>query len=641
VDGGTSARTKAAAVTGLKTLSLSKKGIANNPIPLDAEGYVPKTYVPTSLLTTLNVVGSFYALANTSEEYVITDFDFRTQYTLSVIGNGTVSRTQDIITYNAPAQKTTGGDGFTLNGVQYFVSVGPSVAKPPRILTPVDLANNIPSTYTFTTSAFVSLGETQAHTSSTWQLATDIDFVEIVQFSNVDTVNKTSWTVSGLEPTTNYFVRVKHTGSVSGDSYWSPVVRFQTGEHIPTFLSQIIPAAVPAPLGLFGRSVSISDDGTVVAVGSPGNNGDTTAAFGRVFIYNKTEAGWTLVKTLRDTVTSNEYESRFGYTVKLNGAGTALLVGVRSYNNGKGAVVLFTKTNNVWNSSKRFYRSTLNVNSYFGDAVAMNSTATIVVIGAPGKTVNTVANAGAIYVYKKSGSTWDGGTLIEPNEVGANYNFGSTLDCDLAAGTFVTSSWYANSLDNNYGRSGIVYVYKYEGSAWVLKQSIEKPLPSDGLNFGYVVQMNSAGDTIAIADRQFFYETSKLSISGSVNIYTYVIDQWMLDSTFTVPSMSGYLNSFINVSITLAKNSDTVAINYKTTDSNNDSVAKIGIFRKIDDVWVLKSVLLRPAAITGSSNQGFYMVALTQTGDTCVVGADKDSYTYESLIQSGLAYIYQ
>lgn len=638
--GGTSARTGTAALTALKVLTMAKKGLSNNTVPLDVNALVPATYIPTKILSTLNVVGPEFALSNTSEEYTITDYDFRTQYTLTVIGDGTVVMDQDTITYTAPAQASTNGDGFTLNDVVYNITVGASTVKMPKIIAPTDLANNIPSTYTFITAPFVSLGETQAHVSSTWQIATDANFATIVQYSNADTVNKVSWTVTNLDPLTNYYARVKHTGSVSGDSHWSTTVRFQTGEHIPTALSQIIPAALPAYLGFFGNSVSVNNDGTVIAIGSPGNNGMTSDAIGRVFIYNKTETGWVLSQTLRDSITSNQYESEFGHTVKLNGAGTALLVSVRSYNN-KGAVVLFTKTNNVWSASKRFYKSTVENNSYFGDAIAMNTTGTVVIIGAPGKTVNSNNSAGSIYVYRKTGNTWDSGIQILPEAVGYSYMFGSVVDCNLSGDTFVTSSYGANSTSNNEIASGIVYVYKYENSVWVLKQTIEKEIPISAEHFGHSVAMDTTGEMIVICDKQVTYENQKMVTQGNVYIYRLDTATWVLDATYTLPVTAGYVRTLAHNGLAMSKSGGVIALHLITTNEQDVYTPNVGIIREVNNVWTLKTMLSRPTIITESDTMPFGSIALTQTGDTCVVGADRDSYIYDMLIRSGLAYIYQ
>lgn len=640
VDGGTSARTLDTAVSGLKVLSVSKKGIPNNPIPLDSDNYVPATFIPNNTLSTLNVTGPQVVMTNTSEEFVITDYDFKSTYTLAVIGDGTVTRSADVITFNAPAQKSTNGDGFTLNDVNYNITVGPGTVKAPKILTPVDLANNIPSTYTLTSSVFATLGEPQAHTSSTWQISEDAEFTTVVKFTNNDTVNKTSWTVTNLEPNMLYFARVKHTGSVSGDSYWSTVIRFQTHEQIPTALSQIVPAAIPAYLGFFGWSVSTNNDGTVVAIGSPGNNGVSSAAYGRVFIYNKTEIGWVLKETLRDSITTNEFEMMFGRFVKLNGAGNALLVSVHSYNNEKGAVVLFTKTNNAWSVSKRFYRNTMNDNGHFGAAFAMNSTGTIVIIGSPGRTVNSTISAGSIYVYRKSGNTWDSGTVIEPPDIGSNYMFGNTIDCNLAADTFVTSSYTANSIDNNYTESGLVYVYKYENSEWVKKQTIEKSPPSSSCMFGYNVSMDTTGDIITVIDKEVTFTDRQVG-SGNVSVYTLDQTSWLFDSEFTVPTNDYYVYNVVSGSV-MSKSGIVIAVNFKYTNyAEGVDIAKVAIFKKVLDVWELKSILNRPTSIPSDTNDAFNALALTQTGDTCVVGADRDSYNYDSLIRSGLTYIYQ
>lgn len=98
----------------------------------------------------------------------------------------------------------------------------------PVISQPVNNSNNVSTTVLFITGLFSITGNLSIHVATTWQLATDSEFANIVNQSTDDIDNKTSWTVDNLLPNKEYYVRAKHLGSVYGYSDWSVVNRFVT-----------------------------------------------------------------------------------------------------------------------------------------------------------------------------------------------------------------------------------------------------------------------------------------------------------------------------------------------------------------------------------------------------------------------------
>ena len=75
-------------------------------------------------------------------------------------------------------------------------------------------------------SAFAVTNGTDIHAGSDWQAATDSAFFNIVAQSTADSINKVSWTPSGLSGGSTYFVRVRHIGTTIGASAWSAGVSF-------------------------------------------------------------------------------------------------------------------------------------------------------------------------------------------------------------------------------------------------------------------------------------------------------------------------------------------------------------------------------------------------------------------------------
>ena len=106
----------------------------------------------------------------------------------------------------------------------------PTIAAP-SITSPADDAVDTGTSLTVTASAFVVTNEgSDTHASSDWQVASDAGFTTIVDESLADATNKTSYGVSGLDPLTEYFVRVRYHGTTYGASPWSGVISFTTAD---------------------------------------------------------------------------------------------------------------------------------------------------------------------------------------------------------------------------------------------------------------------------------------------------------------------------------------------------------------------------------------------------------------------------
>ncbi|RMG99112.1 MAG: hypothetical protein D6705_04105 [Deltaproteobacteria bacterium] len=102
-------------------------------------------------------------------------------------------------------------------------------------------------------------------------------------------------------------------------------------------LEAYVKAPTPSPNDFFGASVSISADGTLLAVGAPGDDDDGTGLStqgsngnapdaGAVFLYRRTDQGWQFDRILKAYSVAGPGD-RFGTAVAVSGDGTCLAVG--------------------------------------------------------------------------------------------------------------------------------------------------------------------------------------------------------------------------------------------------------------------------------------------------------------------------
>lgn len=119
-----------------------------------------------------------------------------------------------------PLQITTGNSSSRSYG-----RLGRSLIITPSITSPNNGATGIGITPSFTSSAYNTIGMSESHVSSDWQVASDSGFNTIVASTTNDTTNKTSWTASSFSLNTTYYVRVRYK-SQNFTSLYSDAVTF-------------------------------------------------------------------------------------------------------------------------------------------------------------------------------------------------------------------------------------------------------------------------------------------------------------------------------------------------------------------------------------------------------------------------------
>lgn len=286
--GGTGVANISEAAASLHLATNALIGQANGLIPLDSNGKIPLSKFANN--TKVNLAGSLVAYVGVNNWYNITDFDSNRNYNISVTA-GSVSRNGAFITFVPPATSQT--VTLAVNGKGYSVVIQPAAPQTPVLVTPIDNASVLTTSYTFTTNAFVPLGDSSTHAMSDWQIATDVGFTNVTFQSLNDAVNKTAWTPTGLVDGTSYFARVRFKGSNGNWSNYSITKLFSIAVPTPVTPSIVYPAANAIDI-LMAFSVTTSSF-TALADGSSHASTDWQMA---------TDSGFTnIVKTsLIDTV---------------------------------------------------------------------------------------------------------------------------------------------------------------------------------------------------------------------------------------------------------------------------------------------------------------------------------------------------
>ncbi len=153
----------------------------------------------------------------------------------------------------------------------------------------------------------------------------------------------------------------------------------------------------------FGWSVSLSDEGTTLAVGAPFNdeNGDDA---GQVRVFRLIDGDW---EQLGESINGEASEDRTGDSVSIDKNGDRIVIGAPS-NDGlayrAGHARVFTYINNAWEQIGEDMDGQASYD-VFGTAVAINDSGNVVAIGASGADGNGTSS-GHVRVFQLIDNTW-------------------------------------------------------------------------------------------------------------------------------------------------------------------------------------------------------------------------------------------
>jgi hypothetical protein len=234
----------------------------------------------------------------------------------------------------------------------------------------------------------------------------------------------------------------------------------------------------PSLYGMFGTAVGLRGDTMLVTEPHAVVSGKAQAGIAHVFV--RGAAGWTLQQSLTN---SDQAADDFLGQAGALGTDTAV-VGASAKNSYQGQAYVFVRSAGVWTEQKILTSSDGAPNDAFGRAVGIDGD--WVVIGAPMATVSGHANAGAAYVYSRTGTTWSASTKLQaptPNDAAQYATSVAISGSTIAIGTYAED-----------GSAGTVHVYTRSGTTWTLQKSIKPSDTAPGMQFGFSVALD--GDTL-------------------------------------------------------------------------------------------------------------------------------------------------
>jgi len=343
----------------------------------------------------------------------------------------------------------------------------------------------------------------------------------------------------------------------------------------------------------YGYSVSI--DGDTAIVGAVFENNSQGAAY----VYTRSGTTWSQQQKL--TASDAQNSDRFGCDVEIDG--DTVVIGAQLDDSQAGAAYVFTRSGTTWSQQQKLVASTRINYDQFGGAVAINGDT--IVVGAKFYN-NNISQKGAAYVFTRSGTTWSQQQLIQSSDIQASDQFGSNVD--IAGNTIVVGALFEDAGGSN---AGAAYVFTRSGTTWTQQQKLVASDAAANDRFGS--SSGIYGDTIVVG------AVNENSQAGSAYVFTRSNTTWSQQQKI-VGDASGYYDWFgIDVDI----EEDTIVVGAYGDDSgttqNGEGAAYI--FTRSGTTWTQDKKIV---SSTRSTNAYFgYNVAIQD--NTVIVGAYGES----------------
>ncbi len=229
-----------------------------------------------------------------------------------------------------------------------------------------------------------------------------------------------------------------------------------------------------APGDLFGLSVAISRDGSVIAVTAYADDSNT----GSAYVYIKYGDTW--VQAPKLLASNGEVGDHFGSSVSMSRDGTVIVVSAlrddvitgTGTNIDQGSVYVFTRTGNIWIEEPDMPLVACNgaPHDFFGECTSMSGDGSSFVVGAYLTDRDSIADRGSAYIFSKEGTVWTQKELDPFNggEASAFFGSGISLSCD---GRLVVVGAEKDDVGSNVDQ-GSAYVFTRVGAAWIPMQQL-------------------------------------------------------------------------------------------------------------------------------------------------------------------------
>ncbi|MFT7486345.1 MAG: hypothetical protein ACI9F9_002200, partial [Candidatus Paceibacteria bacterium] len=270
-------------------------------------------------------------------------------------------------------------------------------------------------------------------------------------------------------------------------------------------------------LDQLGHSVAISGDTLVV-----GARRGASSGAGAVYVFVRSGSGWSEeAKLLASDAAASD---RFGWSVAV--FGDTLVAGADRDDfagfNDPGSAYVFIRAAGLWTEQAKLIASDAAAGDHFGSSVSLWQDT--VLVGADDENDGTTVNAGAAYVFERSGVQWTESDKWIGSTIGTSDRFGRSVS--LVGDVAVVGA--DRDGHSSVGDAGSAFVFQRSGSTWsqqyLLRQSEAGQIDHFGAAVafdGQTIVVGTPGDDVACQQDEGSGYVFVLDGSGAINSYCF------------------------------------------------------------------------------------------------------------------------
>jgi len=252
----------------------------------------------------------------------------------------------------------------------------------------------------------------------------------------------------------------------------------------------------------YQRTMKLDKSNNNQFIAGSSSEDESYSAEGAVYIFTRSGTTWT--EQQRIVPADGAINSNYGITADI--AGDYAVFGGRPGNNF--AVYVWTRSGTTWSQQTTITQPSGHTNSQYAydSGLSINSTGDTIAVGAYG---NTSTQAGKVFIFTRSGTTWTNQAVIQPSDTANGDYFGWDCQLDTTGDTLVVGAKLAST-------GGKVYVFTRSGTSWTEQKDFTASDVAANWEFGEDVAIDGSKGKIVVGARQY---NSSNNGQGAVYIF--------------------------------------------------------------------------------------------------------------------------
>ena len=319
-----------------------------------------------------------------------------------------------------------------------------------------------------------------------------------------------------------------------------------------------------------GTTVSISSDGDTAIVGSP-REGTGGAYAGAAYIFTRSGTTWSQQRKIQASdKQGNDY---FGESVAISSDGDTVIVGAKHEDTGAndaGAAYIFTRSGTTWPQQAKLQASDRQSSDYFGKSVSISSDGDTAIVGSYMEDTG-VANAGSAYIFTRSGTTWSQQAKIQASDQASSDNFGDQVAISSDGDTAIVGTYFQE--DAGETNTGAAYIFTRSGTTWSQQAKLKASDREDSDNLARSISISSDGNAVILGASG---EDTGGSSAGAAYIFTRSGTTW--SQTSKIQSSDVEAGDTFGVSVDISDDASAAIIGAQYEDTGDSNVGAAYIF---------------------------------------------------------------